>query len=158
GVFRHSLQSGERAEPDRGSSRDIRMSRQAAGPFAITLLLLAAAVSASTFAGRRVPLMLARPLEDIGRTMAGWTFAADAPLGRAVLDQLNPTTYLSRVYGNGQNNLELLIVYYADQRAGETMHSPEHCLPGGGWGIRRRDTADLAMDGKTVTVNRYSIS
>ena len=131
--------------------------------WAATLLLVSATLGASMLADRRHPTPLARPLETIGGKIAGWTLAADTPLQEDVLTQLKPTSYLSRIYIKESSRLELLIVYYADQRAGESMHSPEHCLPGGGWLLGRREMAalpmrDRNMRDKTMQVNRYVIS
>ena len=94
--------------------------------WAATLLLVAATLGASMLADRRHPTPLGRPLATIGSKIAGWTLAADLPLQEDILTQLKPTSYLSRIYLKGSSRVELLIVYYADQRAGESMHSPEH--------------------------------
>ena len=53
--------------------------------------------------------------------------------------------------------LELFIAYYAQQRAGESMHSPKHCLPGGGWEIWKQDSELLTVRGKQFEINKYSI-
>ena len=131
--------------------------------WAATLLLVSATLGASMLADRRHPTPLARPLETIPTKIAGWTLAAETPLQEDVLAQLKPTSYLSRIYLKGSSRLELLIVYYADQRAGESMHSPEHCLPGGGWQLGPREAAalplrDRNLQDKTMQVNRYVIS
>jgi EpsI family protein len=54
--------------------------------------------------------------------------------------------------------LELLIAYYAQQRAGESMHSPKHCLPGAGWEISDFGSIDIPVNGRKFRVNRDSIS
>jgi len=128
-------------------------------PFAATVLLMAATLAGAWVTDQRSTVTpLARPLDQIPATLAGWSMTADEPLEATVLEQLKPTTYISRIYGNGARRLGLLIVYYAQQRAGESMHSPEHCLPGGGWQIRRREIESLPLAGRTVHVNRYAIA
>jgi EpsI family protein len=52
---------------------------------------------------------------------------------------------------------DLFIAFYARQRAGESMHSPKHCLPGSGWEIWDYGSADIPVHGQNVKVNRYSI-
>ena len=128
-------------------------------PFAATVLLMAATLAGAWVTDQRSTVTpLARPLDQIPATLAGWSMTADEPLEATVLEQLKPTTYISRIYGNGARRLGLLIVYYAQQRAGESMHSPEHCLPGGGWQIRGREIESLPLAGRTVGVNRYAIA
>ena len=46
---------------------------------------------------------------------------------------LTPTSYLMRDYRKNNATAQLFVVFYALQRAGETMHSPKACLPGAGW-------------------------
>ena len=53
--------------------------------------------------------------------------------------------------------MDLLIAYYQQQRAGETMHSPKHCLPGAGWEIWNHGTAELQVDGRMQRINQYQI-
>ena len=38
------------------------------------------------------------------------------------------------------------------------MHSPKHCLPGAGWEIWDYGSAQIPVDGSSVTVNSYSIA
>jgi EpsI family protein len=50
-------------------------------------------------------------------------------------------------------------VYFPSQRAGDTIHSPDHCLPGAGWIPTSREVIQLARpDGSSVPVNRYVVS
>ena len=49
------------------------------------------------------------------------------------------------------------VAYYESQRKGESIHSPETCLPGGGWEFREAGTVNIPIaQGKTdfVKVNR----
>ena len=43
------------------------------------------------------------------------------------------------------------------QRQGDTIHSPQNCLPGAGWQPVRSDRMDIAVPGGPVTVNRFVI-
>ena len=53
--------------------------------------------------------------------------------------------------------MDLLIVFYEQQRAGESMHSPKHCLPGAGWEIWKQETVQVPVSGTPITINKYSI-
>lgn len=100
-----------------------------------TVLLLAASLGFSTLAERRAPDVLQAPLETISRRLAGLPATDNPAISAGVLGQLKPTEYLSRTYQGHGFTLDLFIAYYASQRAGESMHSPKHCLPGAGWEI-----------------------
>lgn len=122
-----------------------------------TALMLGVSLAVVTTRNNRSPQRLARPLESIPYTISGWSFLHDAPLDPALLAELRPTAYLSRTYQKGRNHLGLFIAFYGAQRAGESMHSPRHCLPGSGWEITRRDTVAVPVDGRQVDINRFSI-
>jgi len=125
---------------------------------AATVLLLAGTLAASKLAAHRKTEMLAQPLAAISRSLAGFSGADNPELDEPTLRALNPTSYLSRTYSKGGLQAELFIAYYAQQRAGESMHSPKHCLPGAGWEIWNYDTMEVPAAGQRFTVNKYSIS
>jgi EpsI family protein len=125
--------------------------------FVFTAALLAATWAAAILSGNRAPEPLAQPLESIPRQLGPWTGATDRPLDQATEDVLRATSYLSRSYQRDGLSLDFFTAFYALQEAGETMHSPRNCLPGGGWEVWRHDTAELTVDGKTVTLNEYGV-
>jgi len=55
-------------------------------------------------------------------------------------------------------NVDFYIAYYESQRRGKSIHSPEICLPGGGWKLEQAERIDLqyeiAMNQKSMTVKR----
>jgi EpsI family protein len=126
-------------------------------PFLATVTLLSGTLLLSNAAGRRIAEPLARPLEEISSGLDGWKAVEDKRLDARVLKSLTPTNYLSRTYSRGKSQLDLFIAYYSQQRAGESMHSPKHCLPGAGWEIWRHDSAMVPVNGHAVEVNKYSI-
>jgi EpsI family protein len=125
--------------------------------FASTIVLLAGTILLSGLTARRIPESLRVPLDEITRQISGWTAVQDLKVEDSTLGVLKATAYLSRTYRKGPSELNLFIAFYAQQRAGETMHSPKHCLPGAGWEIWRQDSAQIPMDGKRVQINQYSI-
>jgi len=125
--------------------------------FAILIGLLTATVAASKLSERRKPDSLAQPLESIPVHLGEWMGAGDKPLDSSVLNVLRPTSYLSRVYRQGRRQAGLFIAFYAQQRAGESMHSPKNCLPGSGWEVWQYGTVDVPAGGRTVAVNKYSV-
>ncbi|HTR37128.1 MAG TPA: EpsI family protein [Bryobacteraceae bacterium] len=126
-------------------------------PFLGTASLLAATLVFSGMSTRRKPEPLAVPLYRISSQISGWRATGNVTLPEATLHTLNATSYLSRNYAKGPMQLELFIAFYAQQLAGESMHSPKHCLPGAGWEIWKYDSAVVPVDGRSVRINKYSI-
>jgi EpsI family protein len=123
-----------------------------------TVLLLTATLAASKLTAYRKADILAQPLDGIDRHVAGFTGVDNPALNDHVLEQLKPTAYLSRTYRKPGMQADLFISYYSQQRAGESMHSPKHCLPGAGWEIWDYGSTEIPVDGTAVTVNKYSIA
>ncbi len=73
------------------------------------------------------------------------------------LTELDLTDYAMVDYrsANGRH-VDFYVAYYESQRKGESIHSPETCLPGGGWIFREKGQAHipLAGQGGQITVNR----
>lgn len=134
------------------------MNKQNLLAFTGTAGLLFGALFLSGLSTRRVPEPLAKPLTAIDSRISGWQAVGDHQLDPGTLRTLNSSAYLSRFYQKGMSQLELFVAFYALQHAGESMHSPRHCLPGGGWEIWKRDVVPILSDGKTVEVNRFSIA
>jgi EpsI family protein len=125
--------------------------------YAVTAALLAGTVLITSLTARRVPQILAHPLEQVASDIDGWKAVEDLRLDARVLKSLTPTSHLVRRYQKADEQAELFIAYYAQQRAGESMHSPKHCLPGGGWEIWKYGSVMVPVDGAQVKINKYSI-
>lgn len=68
------------------------------------------------------------------------------------------TTTLRRYRSSSGRNFWLFIAYFASQEYGSQMHSPQHCLPGGGWRISdHRPFTFQLQSGESRTVNRLVI-
>ena len=125
--------------------------------FLLTVLLLTVTLVASSLSERRRSDYLAQSLENINTQLGGWRTVSEEALGARVLQALLPTSYLARTYQKGDQRLGLFVAFYAQQRAGESMHSPKACLPGSGWEIWNYDSALIPVAGRQVRVNKYSI-
>jgi EpsI family protein len=123
-----------------------------------TLLLLSATLAASMLTANRKAESLVQPLDKIARKIAGFTGVDNPDLSAHVLGELKPTSYLSRTYRKPGLQADLFIAYYAHQRAGESMHSPKHCLPGAGWEIWDYGSLDVAANGRNYSINNYAIA
>jgi EpsI family protein len=79
-----------------------------------------------------------------------------------VLKVLGVDDYLNRVYYRPDRAAAgLYIGYYNSQRQGDSIHSPQNCLPGSGWEpLERSDLAipvATAAGSQDISVNRYLI-
>lgn len=135
-----------------------RLRSFASWPLVGTFLLLSATLAASRLMESRKPEPLVKPLDGIDRNIAGFTGIDNPPMDEAVLAKLLPTSYLERTYRKPGMVADLFIAFYAQQRAGENMHSPKHCLPGAGWEIWDYASIDIPANGRRFRVNKYSIS
>ncbi len=98
------------------------------------------------------------PLAALPRTLAEWRATGDSPLDPASLQVLGVDDYVNRRYaGPGGAIVGLYIGYYGSQRQGDTIHSPQNCLPGAGWQPVESSTEALPVTGGPVTVNRYVV-
>jgi EpsI family protein len=122
------------------------------------LLLLTATLATSSLVSERVSEPLARPLAEIDWNLAGFAGTDNPALSEGVLGVLLPTSYLSRTYTKPGLSADLFIAFYAQQRAGESMHSPRHCLPGSGWEIWDYGSTSIPVGAESFTVNKYSIA
>jgi EpsI family protein len=133
------------------------MSARISSRFAVTLAFLLGTLVASGLTARRISQPLALPLEQIDSNILGWKAIGEQTLPPGTLKALDATSYLSRSYRKGDSELGLFVAFYAQQRAGESMHSPKHCLPGAGWEIWQQGFASVRVNGEQFEINQDRI-
>lgn len=78
------------------------------------------------------------------------------------LDVLKPTDYLSRDYVTKDDrdpHISLFIPYFASQRTGDAIHSPQNCVPGAGWTPVESIHVTLSLPGHgPFPVTRYIVA
>jgi EpsI family protein len=76
-------------------------------------------------------------LQDLSRfptTLGKFTMVQDQTFSEAVIKNAGMDNYLMRQFrDNSGYTIGLYIGYYQMQTEGHIIHSPKHCLPGGGW-------------------------
>jgi EpsI family protein len=107
------------------------------------------------------------PLNHFPATVGSRT-AIDIPMDQETLDVLGKGDFLNRDYlpahgtpdnGPGGGEVSLFIGYFPTQRTGQSIHSPQHCLPGAGWVFESSGVTKLTdAAGKEYTVGEYLIS
>lgn len=105
------------------------------------------------------PIIPREPLANLPETIGNWT-GREIPLDPEVLKVVAVTDYVNRSYFSPtQLPVELYVGYYADQRTGDTIHSPKNCLPGAGWDPIQSDYATISLPGgRQAKVNEYVIA
>jgi EpsI family protein len=98
-------------------------------------------------------------LSSLPSQIDGWT-GTDEALDQQTLDILGPGEFLVRDYENQSLPwINLYIAYFPTQKAGDTIHSPNHCLPGAGWVPTSREVVRITRpDGSLFPVNRYVVA
>lgn len=126
---------------------------------ALTVLLATAIVL--QIRGRNEVYPPRLPLSALPHEFGAWS-ATDLTIPQDELDVLGPGDFLLRGYQNSQKYepyVGVFIAYFPSQRAGDTIHSPKHCLPGAGWLPVENRRVRLAFgDTKPFNANRYVIA
>jgi EpsI family protein len=90
-------------------------------------------------------------------SLQGWQ-GRDVALDDDVLAQLGVDDYINRRYmAADAPPVGLYVGYYASQRQGDTIHSPQNCLPGAGWRPVSAERTTVDLGGRTIPVNRFII-
>jgi hypothetical protein len=74
-----------------------------------------------------------------------WTGRRDA-MEQKFIDVLHFDDYVIVDYQNGGKAVNFYTAYYQSQRKGESIHSPETCLPGSGWEFKNAGKAVIPLD------------
>lgn len=86
----------------------------------------------------------------------------DAGLEPEVIKVLGVSDFMMRQYvAPAAPPVWLYVGYYESQRTGAIIHSPQQCLPGGGWSIVSSERVPLALPGVPgpgITVNRVIVA
>jgi EpsI family protein len=113
----------------------------------------------------RIPY--SRPLSGLPTTI-GTRTATEIPLNQETLDVLGKGDFLYRMYEGSPDApqtqdasapISLFIGYFATQRTGQSIHSPQNCLPGAGWTFLSSGQSEFTdRTGKSYRVGDYLIT
>jgi EpsI family protein len=68
------------------------------------------------------------------------------PMEQQYISALRFDDYLLADYVSaGEHSVNLYIAYYSSQKKGQSAHSPQSCIPGGGWEIASQQTIELPL-------------
>lgn len=89
--------------------------------------------------------------------LKGWS-GTSFPLEARYIEVLKFDDYVLADYQEPQSPaVNLYMAYYRSQRKGQSAHSPQSCIPGGGWEIGTIDTMQLGLSGDHAPANRVLI-
>ena len=95
---------------------------------------LFAAVALFMTLHRETTVPATHPLGGFPEHVHSWQMSKQNEFSDNVLGVLKATDYLFREYTNtGGKTVSLYIGYHGGGKEGGEIHSPKHCLPGGGW-------------------------
>ncbi|AFL89055.1 EpsI family protein [Terriglobus roseus DSM 18391] len=125
------------------------------------VLLLAATALTLRIRGEGDLVIPATPLQDLSTTIGKWQ-GTDLPMAPDVLQVLGDGSFLNRNYREAATAappIDLLIAYFPTQRSGQSIHSPQNCLPGAGWTFEAGGQLDLTdTTGKPHHVAEYVVT
>jgi EpsI family protein len=106
-----------------------------------------------------------RPLREMPTTLET-RVGTDIPIDQESLQILGKGDFLNRIYKKQSATnpgdaaeVGLWIAYFATQRSGQSIHSPQNCLPGAGWTFQSSGTTTFTDSaGKRYTVGEYLIT
>ncbi len=101
------------------------------------------------------------PLSSFPAQLGNWD-SLEIELDKDTLAVLGAGDFMERVYRNPAEKspaIDLFLAYFPSQRAGDTIHSPQHCLPGAGWNPEENSRITLSLPGHgPFPANRYVIA
>lgn len=132
--------------------------------FWVVVVLLAATLTTLRLRGDTDRVPPTPPLSLMPATIGGRT-AQDYPLDSETLAVLGDGRFLNRVYTDpgpmghpAETPVSLFIGYFPTQRSGQSIHSPQNCLPGAGWAFLSSEVINLpTADGRPYPVGEYLI-
>ena len=126
----------------------------------VIILLITTLVYTSVVRYEEVYLPDDVDLSKIPSKLGDWA-GQDFLLDDLVDEKLKADLTLMRKYDNQNgNNIWLFIGYFKDQKYGSQIHSPKHCLPGGGWKISEKRKIEIFMNNSNkniIRVNNFTL-
>lgn len=128
----------------------------------LVVLLLAATAFVLHLRGDTDRVPNSAPLSQLPEQIGPWS-GRDLAIEPDIIAILGQGDFLSRIYATpapmGGTPISLFIGYFPTQRTGQTIHSPQNCLPGAGWMFDSSRYVTLrAANGEDFHVGEYVIS
>jgi len=99
------------------------------------------------------------PLAQVPFRIGEWSGRDAGSFQDDVIAAAGVDEYINRQYAAAPGGvpISLYVGYYASQRQGDTIHSPQNCLPGSGWQPVESGTATVTVGARREQINRYVV-
>jgi EpsI family protein len=128
--------------------------------FVVAVLLLGVTLAVAQTVEFREKIPPAQSFSQFPTRVGEWN-GKRGGMEQLFIDELDLSDYVIVDYQNGSGkSVNFYTAYYETQRKGESIHSPETCLPGGGWEMKKAGRVSLpllAPNGEPMRVNKALI-
>jgi EpsI family protein len=88
-----------------------------------------------------------KPLATFPKQIGDWK-GIESRFDQKIYDVLGvDDSFLCDYFAPNNRQVNLYIGFYKSQREGELIHSPKHCMPGGGWNIVLNQLEEIPVPG-----------
>lgn len=128
----------------------------------VVALLLVTGIYVHILRYTRISIQEPVNLEALPMKLGDWRANENLVIGDETKEILKSNQDLWRSYRDSNNQeIGLFVAYFKDQKYGEQIHSPKHCLPGSGWKIVDRETYNVQLrnsPSSQLKINKLVIS
>jgi exosortase D (VPLPA-CTERM-specific) len=128
--------------------------------FVVVVILLGGTLALSQGVEFREKVPITRAFNEFPIQIGEWTGTRQS-MEQKFIDELDLSDYTIIDYRNWSGkDMNFYVAYYESQRKGESIHSPETCLPGSGWVFNQTGVVKVPMPGTKngfMSVNRAVI-
>ncbi len=124
--------------------------------FVVAVMALLSVFALTNTIDFREKIAVRKPFSQFPTMVGDWRGAREI-MDQQFIDSLKFSDYISINYYDRQGRaINFYVAYYQDQRKGESIHSPETCLPSAGWEFREAGAMKVSMGAAqaAMTVNR----
>jgi EpsI family protein len=138
------------------------MELKSKGYWFVVALLLVTGIYVHILRYTRINIEEQVNLKTLPMKIGDWQSNEDLVIDEETEEILKSSQDLWRSYTDSNNQkIELFVAYFKDQKYGEQVHSPIHCLPGSGWEITNKETFDVPIlnsSSNQLKINKLSVS
>ncbi len=149
--------SGIKSESDgKSGNADERWRRILLQPqFLVAAALLAISLLLFHSIEFREKIPSVKPFSQFPLAVSSWQGTRQF-MGQEYIKELDLNDYTIIDFRNGDRHVDFYVAYYQTQRKNESIHSPETCLPAGGWIFHEAGKAKIRITGqnKIIEVSR----
>jgi exosortase D (VPLPA-CTERM-specific) len=125
--------------------------------FIVAVLLLGGTLVLSKTVEFREKVPSSKPFNQFPLKVGTWE-GTRKYMGQEIIRELDLSDYTMIDFRRDGKPLDFYVAYYESQRKGESIHSPETCLPAGGWIFRQAGTVTVPFLNPQATNQRVNDS